>query len=110
MDNLLLPNPKQKIMQWTTCLSASSPKGQFKTPTHQSPRPHTETLNRKPQTRHGTPTTWALEEAFAAVEGGVKSVCVASGVAAINTAMLAFVQAGDHILVIPKTQTLNPEP
>lgn len=49
--------------------------------------------------RHGNPTHYALEEAFAVLEGGDNAVAVSSGVAAINAALLAFVQAGDHILV-----------
>eukprot|EP00282_Hemiselmis_andersenii_P046108 CAMPEP_0172084262 /NCGR_PEP_ID=MMETSP1043-20130122/20896_1 /TAXON_ID=464988 /ORGANISM="Hemiselmis andersenii, Strain CCMP441" /LENGTH=471 /DNA_ID=CAMNT_0012746067 /DNA_START=114 /DNA_END=1530 /DNA_ORIENTATION=+ len=49
--------------------------------------------------RHGTPTSWALEEAFATLEGGDKACAVSSGVAAINSAMLAFLESGDHCLV-----------
>ncbi len=50
--------------------------------------------------RHGTPTHDALEEAFAAVSGGYRSVAVASGLAAINGALLAFLEQGDHILMV----------
>lgn len=49
--------------------------------------------------RHGTPTHWALEEAFAALEGGDNACCVSSGVAACNAALLAFLRSGDHIMV-----------
>src|SRR6185437_7492305 len=49
--------------------------------------------------RHGTPTTSALEEAVAAVEGGFRAVALPSGAAAIYVAILAFVKPGDHILV-----------
>ena len=49
--------------------------------------------------RHGTPTHSALEEAVAAVEGGERAVCLGSGLAAINAAILAFVEAGDRILM-----------
>ncbi|KAK4522458.1 hypothetical protein GAYE_SCF06G2761 [Galdieria yellowstonensis] len=49
--------------------------------------------------RHGTPTAWALEEAFATIEGGYKACAVASGVAAINAALLAFLRSGDHVLM-----------
>jgi len=49
--------------------------------------------------RHGTPTTFALEEAVAAVEGGFRAVALPSGAAAIYAAILAFVRPGDHILV-----------
>ena len=50
--------------------------------------------------RHGTPTHEAFEEAVAAIEGGDRAVCVGSGLAAINAAMIAFVKAGDHVLVV----------
>jgi len=49
--------------------------------------------------RHGTPTTFALEEAVAAVEGGFRAVALPSGAAAIHAAILGFVKPGDHILV-----------
>ena len=49
--------------------------------------------------RHGTPTHTALEEAMAAIEGGDRAVCVGSGLAAINAAILAFVETGDHVLM-----------
>ncbi len=49
--------------------------------------------------RHGTPTHSALEEAVAAVEGGERAVCLGSGLAAINAAILAFVETGDRILM-----------
>jgi cystathionine beta-lyase len=48
---------------------------------------------------HGTPTTWALEEAVAKMEGGHHAVAVCSGLAAIVAAVCAFVKAGDHLLV-----------
>ena len=50
--------------------------------------------------RHGTPTHEALEEAYAAVSGGYRSVALASGLAAINAAMLAYLKQGDHILMV----------
>jgi cystathionine beta-lyase len=50
--------------------------------------------------RHGTPTHEALEEAYAAVCGGYRTVAVASGLAAINAAMLAYLEQGDHILMV----------
>ena len=49
--------------------------------------------------RHGNPTTFALEEAFAALEGADNACLTSSGVAAVNVALLAFVKAGDHILI-----------
>ncbi len=50
--------------------------------------------------RHGTPTTFALEEAVAAVEGGHRAVAFCSGAASCFASILAFVKAGDHILVV----------
>ena len=50
--------------------------------------------------RHGTPTHDALEEAYAAVSGGYRTVALASGLAAINAAMLAYLKQGDHILMV----------
>jgi cystathionine beta-lyase len=51
--------------------------------------------------RRGTPTTEALEDALQALEGpqcaGVS--LLPSGLAAISAALLAVVQAGDHVLV-----------
>lgn len=49
--------------------------------------------------RYGTPTTFALEEAVAELEGGYGSIAVPSGLAAISCALQSFVSAGDHILV-----------
>jgi len=49
--------------------------------------------------RYGTPTTFALEEAIAALDGGYQTITVGSGVAAISAVLHAFVQSGDHILV-----------
>lgn len=48
---------------------------------------------------HGTPTTWALEEAVAKMEGGYQAVAVPSGLAAITVALAAFCKNGDHLLV-----------
>jgi cystathionine beta-lyase len=49
--------------------------------------------------RRGTPTSFALEEAMAELEGGHGAQTTPSGIAAITTALLACVKAGDHILV-----------
>ena len=49
--------------------------------------------------RYGTPTTFALEEALATMEGGHQAVVVPSGLAAIAAAISAFVKTGDHLLV-----------
>ncbi|MGE5546263.1 MAG: cystathionine beta-lyase [Solirubrobacterales bacterium] len=50
--------------------------------------------------RFGTPTTHAFEEAMAAVEGGGKTVATSSGLAAITGALMAFLEAGDHLLMV----------
>jgi cystathionine beta-lyase len=49
--------------------------------------------------RIGTPTSKAFEEAVADLEGADRTIAVGSGLAAISAAMLAFVGAGDHVLV-----------
>lgn len=49
--------------------------------------------------RHGNPTTFALEEAFCALEGADNACVTASGVAAVNASILAFVKSGDHVLI-----------
>ena len=48
---------------------------------------------------HGTPTTFALEEAVAKMEGGHLAAALPSGLAAITAALCAFVKQGDHLLV-----------
>ena len=53
--------------------------------------------------RRGTPTTFALEEAVAELEGGFRSIAVPSGLAAITTSLLAFLKAGDHLLMVDTT-------
>ena len=49
--------------------------------------------------RIGTPTTFAFEEAVTALEGGHRAVAFRSGAAACFAALLAFVKAGDHVLM-----------
>ena len=49
--------------------------------------------------RWGTPTTFAFEEAVAAVEGGHRAIAFCSGAAACYAALLAFLKAGDHALL-----------
>ena len=49
--------------------------------------------------RRGTPTVRALEHALAALEGGARTLLTPSGLSAVCTALMAFVRAGDHILV-----------
>ena len=49
--------------------------------------------------RFGTPTTRAFEDAMAGLEGGQASLVFPSGLAACVHALLAFVSAGDHVLI-----------
>ena len=49
--------------------------------------------------RYGTPTTRALAEAVAGIEGGDFSLIVGSGKTAITTVLLGLTKAGAHILV-----------
>lgn len=49
--------------------------------------------------RCGTPTTHALQDAIAALEGGHRSVVYPSGLAACAGALLAFLSSGDHVLM-----------
>jgi cysteine-S-conjugate beta-lyase len=50
--------------------------------------------------RHGTPTSFAFEEAVAAIEGGHRAVAFCSGAAACFASILAYVKAGDNILMV----------
>jgi len=50
--------------------------------------------------RHGTPTTFALQDTVAKVEGGWRSFAFSSGKAAILAALLAFLKSGDHLLMV----------
>jgi cystathionine beta-lyase len=49
--------------------------------------------------RRGTPTLFALEDAVAELEGGDTCVLCPSGLAAVSVALLAFLKAGDHLLM-----------
>ena len=48
----------------------------------------------------GTPTTFALEEAIATLEGGYRAMLLPSGLAAATTALLALLRSGDHLLMV----------
>ncbi len=50
--------------------------------------------------RRATPTTRALEAALIALSGGAYAMLTSSGLAAVATALLAFAQSGDHILMV----------
>lgn len=49
--------------------------------------------------RRGNPTTVELEQALCSLEGGDRTILTANGFQAVTTAILAFVQAGDDILM-----------
>jgi cystathionine beta-lyase len=49
--------------------------------------------------RRGTPTTEALEQVITRLEGGARTLLASNGLAAITTAMLSFLSAGEHVLV-----------
>lgn len=48
---------------------------------------------------HGTPTTFALEEALAALEGGYRTRLCGTGVTAVAGPLLCYLSAGDHLLM-----------
>ena len=49
-------------------------------------------------TRYGNPTVHALEEKLAALEAGEAALAFGSGMAAISSAILGYVKAGDHVV------------
>lgn len=50
--------------------------------------------------RKGTPTSRAFETAVAELEGGHDCKAAPSGLAAITSALLAFLKSGDHLLMV----------
>jgi len=55
--------------------------------------------------RHGTPGTFALNEAMCEMENADYCLLASSGMQAITTAILAFVKAGDHLLMVDTVYT-----
>ena len=51
----------------------------------------------------GTPTTFALEQAIAALEGGYRAMLLPSGLAAATAALQAVLRSGDHLLMVDTT-------
>lgn len=49
--------------------------------------------------RYGNPTIRVLEEKLAALEGAADAAAFASGMAAVTTAILALVKAGEHVVL-----------
>jgi cystathionine beta-lyase len=66
--------------------------------------PDTETLHTRNQDytygRKGTPTSRAFETAVAELEGGHDCKAAPSGLAAITSALLSYLKAGDHLLMV----------
>lgn len=66
--------------------------------------PDVETLHNRTQQyvygRRGTPTSRAFETAVAELEGGHGCKATPSGLAAVSSALLAFLNAGDHLLMV----------
>lgn len=60
----------------------------------------TKTKNQMRYGRYGTPTTFALQDAIAELEGGYAAFAVGSGAAAILAVLMAFTKAGDHVLCV----------
>lgn len=56
-------------------------------------------LNFRSYGRYGSPSTDGIEEALVALEGADHAITTGSGLAAITTALLAFLSAGDHVLI-----------
>src|SRR5262252_2261175 len=53
-------------------------------------------------TRIGNPTTAVLEQRIAALEGGIEALCVSSGQAAVNYAMLNVSELGTNFVSAPQ--------
>jgi cystathionine beta-lyase len=49
---------------------------------------------------HGTPTTDALCQAIDQLEGSAGTLLVPSGLAAVTVPLLAFLESGDHVLLV----------
>lgn len=66
--------------------------------------PDTQTMRTRNQKytygTRGTPTTDALAEAMDELEGSAGTIVVPSGLAAVCVPLLAFLSAGDHVLIV----------
>jgi cystathionine beta-lyase len=54
---------------------------------------------------YGTPTTFALADTVAQLEGGAGGVVTSSGLAAATMALTAFLSSGDHLLMVDSVYT-----
>ena len=68
-------------------------------PTLAELRAATRNLDQMDYGRQGTPSTFALQDAVAALEGVGKTLVVPSGASAITTALMSVAQPGGHFLV-----------
>jgi cystathionine beta-lyase len=50
--------------------------------------------------RYGTPLTCAFTDSIIELEGGYNAIAAPSGQSAITTALLAFLESGDHLLMV----------
>ncbi|MCE9649374.1 MAG: cystathionine beta-lyase [Parvibaculum sp.] len=50
--------------------------------------------------RRGTPTTAALQQTVAGLEGGYNALLTPSGLAAVSVALLSHLKTGDHLLMV----------
>lgn len=50
--------------------------------------------------RRGTPTSFALQDAIAGLEGGYDTLLTPSGASAVGLALLSLLKAGDHLLMV----------
>lgn len=48
--------------------------------------------------REGNPTTYALQDKLAILEGGEAAICTASGMGAVCSTLLTVLKSGDHLL------------
>lgn len=53
--------------------------------------------------RHGGPSNFSLREAVADLEGAHACLVTSSGLSAVTTAILSFLSAGDHLLMVDST-------
>lgn len=58
---------------------------------------------------HGTPTTFTLEERLATLEGGLQTLLVPSGLAAISLVDVALLKQGDEVLIPDNAYAPNRE-
>lgn len=58
---------------------------------------------------HGTPTTFTLEQRIATLEGGLNTLLVPSGLAAITLPDMALLKAGDELLIPDNAYAPNRE-